>query len=165
MTPGTNLTPVKNYRPLRTTDLFRLFTNGPIRLLDEPFALFRPFTPFTTFTDEAATTVWTPLCDIYETEKEIVLKAELPEVKKENVSVTLENNVLTLKGERKFEETTNNETYHRVERFYGDFMRNFTLPTFVDPSRIKADFKEGILTITLPKKEDARPKAIQVKVK
>jgi HSP20 family protein len=107
---------------------------------------------------------WTPLSDIYETDKEIVLKVELPEVKKEEVEVILENNVLILRGERKFEEKTDRENYHRIERHYGEFMRSFTVPTFVDPTRINAEFKDGVLTVTLPKHEEARPKQINVKV-
>lgn len=166
MTLGTNLTPAKNFRPLMMTDPFRLFTNRPARLLDDPLVMLRPFLPFAPFTDETTPlATWTPACDIYETEKEIILKAELPEVKKEDVFVTLENNLLTLRGERKFEEKIDQENYHRVERNYGEFMRSFTLPTFVDPAKIKAEFKEGVLTVTLPKHEDARPKAIEVKIK
>lgn len=114
-----------------------------------PFEMFRSFAP--TFDKQWPFTAWTPPCDIYETDKEIVLKMELPEMRKEDVHVTLENNVLSLRGERKFEEAVNRENYHRIERKYGEFIRIFTLPTFVEGSKVVAEFKEGMLTVTLPK--------------
>ena len=107
---------------------------------------------------------WVPPCDIFETDKELVMKFELPEVKKEDVEVKVEQNVLTLRGERKFEEKTDRENYHRVERHYGEFMRSFNVPLYVNAARISAEFKDGVLTITLPKNEEARPKQINVKV-
>jgi HSP20 family protein len=127
-----------------------------------PFETFRSFGPM--FDNHWPFTAWTPPCDIYETEKEIVLKMELPEMRKEDVRVTLENNVLTLRGERKFEAAVNRENYHRVERKYGEFIRTFTLPTFVEGSKVVAEFKEGILTVTLPKNTAAMPREIHVKV-
>jgi HSP20 family protein len=127
-----------------------------------PFEMFRSFAP--TFDRHWPFTAWTPLCDIYETEKEIVLKMELPEMRKEDVRVTLENNVLTLRGERKFEETVNRENYYLIERKYGEFIRLFTLPTFVEGSKVLAEFKEGMLTVTLPKNAAAIPRQIEVKV-
>src|SRR5436190_17378861 len=109
MTPGTFLTPTRNFMNFMTTDPFGLL-NKPA-LFEEPFTSFRPFLS----TEENwPLRAWTPLCDIYETHKAVVLKFELPEVKKEEVDVTLENNVLTLRGERKFEEKTDRENYHRV---------------------------------------------------
>jgi HSP20 family protein len=155
------LAPRSNLIDLMSMDPFRLFPNRPTRLFEEPITVFRPFLPFEENLPLAA---WTPPCDIYETEKEIVLKMELPEVKKEDVHVTMENNVLTLRGERKFEEKVDRENYHRVERNYGEFLRSFTLPTFVEGDKIVADFKDGVLTVNLPKKEEARPKQIEVKV-
>jgi HSP20 family protein len=128
-----------------------------------PFDMFRSFGPM--FDKHWPFTAWTPLCDIYETDKEIVLKMELPEMRKEDVHVTLENNVLTLRGERKFAEAVSRENYHRIERVYGEFMRNFTLPTFVEGSKVLAEFKEGMLTITLPKNKEAMPRQIEVKVR
>jgi HSP20 family protein len=98
-------------------------------------------------------TAWTPPCDIYETDDEIVLKIEVPEMRKENVQVTLEKNVLTTRGERKFAEEVNRENYHRIERTYGEFVRIFTLPTRVEGSKVLTEFKDGMLTITLPKNE------------
>lgn len=127
-----------------------------------PFETFRSFGPI--FDKTWPFAAWTPPCDIYENEKEIVLKAELPEMRKEDVHVTLENNVLTLRGERKFEEAVNRENYHRIERKYGEFMRTFTLPTFVEGSKVLAEFKDGMLTVTLPKNAATIPKPIEVKV-
>lgn len=158
MTPGTFLTPTKNFMNLMAMDPFRLI-NRPTRLFEETL---RPF--FATTEETWPLTTWTPLCDIYETDREIVLKVELPEVKKEDVDVLLENNLLTLRGERKFEAKTEREHYHRVERHYGEFVRSFTLPTFVDATKINAEFKEGVLMVTLPKHEEAKPKHINVKV-
>jgi HSP20 family protein len=110
-------------------------------------------------------TTWAPVCDIYETDNEIVVKAELPEVKKEDVHVSIENNLLTIRGERKLSEETKRENYHRLERRYGAFTRSFTLPSFADTSKINAEFKDGMLRVTLPKREEAKPKQIEVKVK
>jgi HSP20 family protein len=108
---------------------------------------------------------WVPAVDIYENDKqEVVIKAELPEVKREDINVTFENNVLTLKGERHVEESTKREQFQRVERFHGSFTRAFTLPTTVDASRISASYKDGVLTITLPRREEAKPKQISVSV-
>jgi HSP20 family protein len=114
-----------------------------------PFEMFRSFAP--TFDKNKILPSWTPLCDIYETDTEIVLKIELPNMKKEDVNVALEKNVLTLRGERKFEETVNRESYHRIERKYGAFMRCFRLPTRIEGSKVLAEFKEGTLTVTFPK--------------
>ena len=142
-------------------DPFRLFQTTPL-FFEDPFKMFRPFLP----TEETMPLMaWTPLCDIYETEKELVLKMELPEMKKEDVHVTIENNVLTLRGERKLENTVERENFHRMERHYGEFLRSFTLPTFVDGNKIFAEFKDGMLTVTLPKNAAAIPKQIEVKVK
>jgi HSP20 family protein len=110
-------------------------------------------------------TTWTPICDIYETEKEIVVKLEIPGIKKEDVKVSLENNLLTIHGERKFEEEVKKENFHRVERNYGEFLRSFTLPATVDATKILAESKDGLLTVTLPKREEAKPKMIEVKIK
>jgi HSP20 family protein len=121
---------------------------------------------FADFYGEAfSRSAWVPPVDIYETDAhEVVLKAELPEVKREDISVTFENGVLTLKGERKFEQETKKENYHRVERRHGTFSRSFTLPNTVDPSRINAAYKDGILTIRLPQREEAKPKQIDVNI-
>ena len=106
---------------------------------------------------------WMPPVDIYETEAhEFVLKAELPDVKREDIQLTFENNVLTIRGERKLGDEVKRESYHRIERQYGSFSRSFTLAPTVDASRIVATFKDGVLTIRMPQREEARPKQIEV---
>jgi HSP20 family protein len=106
---------------------------------------------------------WTPPVDIYETEgREVVIKAELPEMKREDISVTFEDNVLTLTGERKLDQDVKRESFQRVERRYGSFSRAFTLPPTVDGSQISASYKDGVLTIKIPQREESRAKQIQV---
>src|SRR5213075_380268 len=107
---------------------------------------------------------WTPLADITEDDKEYLIKAELPEVEKEDVKVTVENGVLTISGERNFEKEEKKKKYHRVERGYGSFVRTFALPEDADADRVKAQFKQGILEVHLPKNEKAKPKQIEVNV-
>ena len=107
---------------------------------------------------------WAPMADISEDENEYVIKAELPELKKEDVKVTVENGVLTISGERKFEKEEKNKKYHRVERAYGRFARSFARPGDADASKVKAEFKDGMLTVHLPKSEKAKPKQIEVKI-
>jgi HSP20 family protein len=107
---------------------------------------------------------WAPSVDISETDKEYLVKAELPGVKKEDVKITAHNGVLTIEGERKVEHETKDEKHHRVERYYGKFSRSFTLPEGVAADRISADGKEGVITVHLPKSEVKKPKAIEVKV-
>ncbi|SRR6266567_420678 len=157
MTPGNLITPSKNF----IMDSFRMLSNMN-RMLEEPLTMLRPMLPL----EENYWPIkpWTPACDIFETDKELVLKFELPGVKKEDVKVTMENHALVLRGERKFEEETNRENYHRVERHYGQFMRSFTVPVFVDATKINAEFKYGVLRVTLPKREEAKAKQIEVKV-
>ena len=107
---------------------------------------------------------WAPPVDIFEHEGKLVLKAELPGIDPKQVDVRVENNVLTLRGERKFESEVKREQYHRVERAYGTFSRSFTLPNVVDTANIKAEFKDGVLRVTLPKREEAKPKQIAIAV-
>ncbi|CAI4030813.1 Hsp20/alpha crystallin family protein [Nitrospira tepida] len=107
---------------------------------------------------------WTPSVDISETDEEFQIKAELPGVKKEDVKVTLENGILTLQGERKQEREDKDLKFHRIERSYGQFVRSFTLPDLVDDAKVKAEYKDGVLNLRLPKSEKAKPKAIEVKV-
>lgn len=107
---------------------------------------------------------WSPLVDITEDEKEYLIKAELPEIKKEEVKVTVQEDVLTISGERKYEKEEKGKKYHRVERAYGSFMRSFTLPEDADGAKVAAEFKDGVLKIHLPKSEKAKPKSIDVKV-
>ncbi len=118
---------------------------------------------FSDFYGEAFGHNWVPPVDIYETpDHEVVLKAELPDMKREDISVTFENSVLTLTGERKFEDETRTDSYQRMERQYGSFSRSFTLPATIDAARISASYKDGVLTIKLPQREEARPKQIAV---
>jgi HSP20 family protein len=112
--------------------------------------------------EPAATTSWSPSVDIFETEGEIVVKAELPGMDRKDITLHLENNVLTIRGERKFEKETKEENYHRIERSYGNFSRSFSIPATVDEENIRADYKDGVLKIILPKKEQARPKQIKI---
>jgi HSP20 family protein len=107
---------------------------------------------------------WSPSVDISETTAEYVIKVEIPEVKKEDVKVTLEHGVLTVQGIRRQESEEKGKKYHRVERSYGSFARSFSLPDLVDDAQVQAVFKDGILTLHLPKSEKAKPKAIEVKV-
>ena len=113
--------------------------------------------------DDMQRSGWMPAVDIYETpEHEVVLKAELPEVKREDINITFENNVLTIRGERKFSDEVKRDHYHRIERQHGVFSRSFTVPQTVDASRIAASFKDGVLTVRMPQREEARPKQIEV---
>jgi HSP20 family protein len=108
---------------------------------------------------------WVPPVDIYETDDhEVVLKAELPEMKREDINLSFENGVLTFTGERKLDAQTKRENFQRVERRYGSFSRSFTLPNTVDASRISATYKDGVLTVRLPQREEAKPKQIAVNV-
>jgi HSP20 family protein len=127
----------------------RLFEDAVTRLFSEP-ATGRP---------------WTPDVDIYETENELVLKADLPDVKLEDIDVRVENQVLTLKGERRFEKEETNKGYHRIERSYGLFTRSFSIPPTVEADKVSADYKNGVLTVALPKKEAAKPRQVKVEVK
>ena len=114
--------------------------------------------------DSLAAADWMPLVDIAEDEKEYVITAELPDVKKDAVKVTMENGVLTITGERKFEQEQTNKKWHRVERAYGSFARSFALPENGDPAKVNAEFKEGVLKVRVAKSEAALPKQIEVKV-
>ena len=112
--------------------------------------------------EPASTTIWSPSVDIYETEGEIVVQAELPGMDRKDISLHLENNVLTIRGDRQFKKETKEDNYHRIERSYGAFSRSFSIPTTVDEDKIRADYKDGVLNIALPKKEQAKPKQIQI---
>ena len=107
---------------------------------------------------------WAPPVDIYEHESNIVLKAEIPGIDPKDVDVRVENNTLTLRGERKFDDEVKKDSYHRVERAYGAFTRSFTLPSVVDTTNIKAEYKDGVLRVTLPKRDEAKPKSISINV-
>jgi len=112
--------------------------------------------------EPAATTSWSPAVDIFETETDIVVKAEVPGMERKDITLNLEKNVLTLRGERRFEKETKDENYHRIERSYGGFSRSFSIPATVDDEKIRADYKDGVLKILLPKKEQAKPKQIKI---
>jgi len=106
---------------------------------------------------------WVPPVDIVETaNQEILIKAELPEMKREDIKVSFENNVLTIEGERKLATPEEREKYHRVERGYGAFRRSFTMPATVDAAGVQADYRDGVLTIKLPRREESRPRQIQI---
>ena len=111
-----------------------------------------------------ATDAWLPPVDVMETPESIVLKADLPEVSKDDVEISIQNNTLTLKGERKMEREVNEKLIYRMERSYGSFSRSFSLPPTVDTERVEASFANGVLTLTLPKREESKPKQIKVKV-
>jgi HSP20 family protein len=114
--------------------------------------------------EESNLTAWAPAVDIYETEHELVVKADLPEVDAKDLDIRVENNLLTIRGERKFEKKVNEENYLRVERAYGSFSRSFSLASTVNAEAIKADYQSGVLTLTIPKREEAKPKQIKVNV-
>ena len=117
---------------------------------------------FSNFYGEGLSRAWVPAVDIYEgDDHELVLKAELPDMKREDITVTFENNVLTLKGERKAD-AISRDRFQRLERFHGTFSRSFTLPATVDPANISASYKDGVLTVRLPQRAEAKPKQIVV---
>ncbi len=111
------------------------------------------------------TGMWTPAVDIYENNDSVVVKAELPGVEKDQISVEVKDGILTMRGERKFEKEVKEESYHRIERSYGSFQRSFSLPVSVNQDKVTARFQDGVLEVKLPKKEQAKPKQIQVDVK
>lgn len=143
---------ITKYDPLADmmdiSSTFRAFQDTFNRLLSEPRSA-RP---------------WTPAVDIYETDNDLVIKADLPGLNMEDIHVDIENGTLSLRGERKFEGVDQGRGYHRIERSYGSFARYFTLPDTVDPDKVRADYKNGVLTVTLPKKEIAKPRTIKVEV-
>jgi HSP20 family protein len=118
---------------------------------------------FSSFYSEGLSRSWVPPVDIYETEQhEIVLEAELPGMKREDIDITFDNNVLTLKGERKIEHEIARDRFQRMERFEGSFSRSFTLPPTIDAANISASYKDGVLTVRLPQREESKPKQIAV---
>ena len=108
------------------------------------------------------TSSWVPPVDIYETENDLVVTTDLPGIDPKRIDMQVENNILTIRGERRLEQKLEKENFHRVERTYGAFARSFTLSTAVDPEKIRANYKDGVLSISLPKAEHARPKRIQI---
>ena len=151
--------PVRGFRTLTGFDPFREMFDlqrGINRLFEDAFGK--------TSQEEVGLSSWTPAADIYENEEAFLLKLELPEVKREDVKVNLNDNVLTISGERRLENEEKHDNYHRIERSYGQFYRSFTLPPNVNPEGINAEFRDGVLRLTLPKREEAKPKQIEVKV-
>jgi HSP20 family protein len=117
------------------------------------------------FGEELKEGVWQPPVDIYEDEHSVIIKAELPDVDQKDIEVRIENNTLTLKGERKHSSDIKKENYYRVERYFGQFQRSFSLPQSINQEKVQATCDKGILTITLPKREEVKPKQISVEVK
>lgn len=109
--------------------------------------------------------IWVPAVDIYEDEEQVVLKAEIPGIEEKNIDIKLEGNVLTMKGERKFEHEEKKKNWTRIERAYGTFQRSFSLPEYVDTEKVSAEYKNGILSIFLPKKPETKTKQIKVEIK
>jgi HSP20 family protein len=114
--------------------------------------------------EESNLTPWAPEVDIYETENELVVKADLPDVNPQELDIRVENNILTIRGERKFDDKVNEDNYLRIERSYGSFSRSFSLANSVKSEAIKADYQNGVLTLSIPKREEAKPKQIKVNV-
>jgi HSP20 family protein len=143
---------IAKYDPFTGVDFptgVRLFQDAVNRLFSEP----------------VATRPWAPAVDVLETENELVLKADLPDVPLKDIDIQIERGTLSIKGERKFERVEGKGTgYHRIERSYGEFQRFFSLPDTVDSEKVKADYRSGVLTVTLPKKEVAKPKTIKIGV-
>jgi HSP20 family protein len=143
--------PITKYDPFAEVDFptgVRLFQDAVNRMFSEPAA--RP---------------WAPAVDVLETENELVLKADLPDVSLKDVDIQIEQGTLSIKGERRFERVEGKGAgYHRIERSYGQFQRLFSLPDTVDTENVKADYKSGVLTVSLPKKEVAKPKTIKIDV-
>src|SRR5271165_1173755 len=139
---------------------FEPFRSNPLQ--DQLSRLFNE--AFERSGEDSNLTPWAPAVDIYETEQELVVKADLPDVNPQDLDIRVENNILTIRGERKFENKVNEENYLRVERAYGSFSRSFSLANSVKSEAIKADYQNGVLTLSIPKREEAKPKQIKVNV-
>ena len=145
---------------MRTLTRFEPF-RGASTLQDQ---LNRVFNDVFERAGESNLTSWAPAVDIFETEHELVVKADLPDVDPKDLDIRVENNILTIRGERKFEKKVSEDKYLRVERAYGSFSRSFSLANTVNAEAIKADYQNGVLTLTIPKREEAKPKQIKVNV-
>jgi len=137
----------------------------PLREVDEMLRQYSPFFSRALRRNGSEAGEWTPVADISETEKEYVIKAQLPEVRKEDVKVTLDNGVITIAGERKYEKEQKDATEIRVESFYGTFSRSFSLPENIDAKGIRAETKDGVLRVRIPKMQAAEPQAVSIEVK
>jgi HSP20 family protein len=144
-------TAINRFEPFRGTSLQDQFS----RLFNEAWERNQ---------QDASLTTWAPAVDIYETEQELVVKADLPDINPAELDIRVENNILTIRGERKFEKKVNEDNYLRVERTYGSFARSFSLASTVNSEAIKADYSNGVLTLSIPKREEAKPKQIKVNV-
>ena len=144
-------TVINRFEPFRTNSLQEQIS----RLFNEAFERS---------SDDSSITTWAPAVDIFETKHELVVKADLPDIKPEELDIRVESNILTIRGERKFEKKVNENNYLRVERSYGSFSRSFSLANSVKTDAIKADYQNGVLTLSLPKREEAKPKQIKVTV-
>ena len=145
---------------IRWTDPFREFSQLQDRIN-------RAFTDAYGQTDEGLMTSgsWVPPVDIFQTgDHEVVLKAELPDLKREDIGITIDNGTLTLKGEKKFSQEVKDDQVHRIERRYGSFSRSFSLPLTVDATKVAAEYKDGVLTVRLPLREEAKPRQVKVEV-
>ncbi len=143
---------------MKTLSTFR----GSVSLQDQINRLFND--AFERTGQESNLTAWAPAVDIYENEHELVVKADLPEVEAKDLDIRVENNILTIRGERRFEKKVNEDQYLRVERAYGSFSRSFSLANTVNADGIKADYQNGVLALNIPKREEAKPKQIKVSV-
>ena len=114
--------------------------------------------------EESTLTIWAPPVDIFETEHELIVKADLPDIDPKDLDIRVENNILTIRGERKFEKKVEEKNYLRVERAYGSFSRSFSLANTVDAEAIKADYENGVLSLSIPKREEAKPRQIKVNI-
>src|SRR5204862_5502697 len=167
---GTDPAPLENVPPRKDQPMNALTRWDPFKEMEDlqsRFARLFGLTPARTENggkELMTITEWAPSVDIIEDDKEWLVKADLSEVKKDDVKVTLENGVLTITGERKFEKEEKDKKYHRIERSYGNFLRSFTLPDDSDDTKVNAEFKDGVLLVHLHKNEKAKPKSIEVKV-
>jgi HSP20 family protein len=148
------MTTITRWDPFRDVSSFRDQMN---RLFEDTFSRGRA--------SDSALTPWAPAVDIYETENELVIRADLPDIEEKDLDIRIENNMLTLRGERKFEQTVSEDNYLRVERSYGAFSRSFSLPNTVNAEAIQAEYRNGVLTVRMPKREESKPRQIKVSLK
>ncbi|HMG34289.1 MAG TPA: Hsp20/alpha crystallin family protein [Blastocatellia bacterium] len=154
---GVQMVPSRGFRSLVGFDPFK-------DLFDLQRSINQLFADAGKPSTETTISAWTPAVDVYEDEGGFLLKVELPEVNREDVKVSLEENTLSISGERRIENESKRDGYHRVERSYGQFYRSFTLPPNANTAAINAQFKDGVLRLAIPKKEEAKPKQIEVKI-
>ena len=143
-------------RSLETMSLSHFDPLANLRLFEDAFSRF--------LTEPSSNRPWSPAVDIYETENELVLKADVPDVSQKDIDVRVENQTLTIAGSRNFEKTEDSKGFHRIERSYGNFVRSFAVPNSFDTDAIRANYQNGVLTVKLPKKEAAKPRQIKVEM-